>query len=99
MSQVSCNVPYDFWGLSIEQIKKIIKGTGARLTNEEYEYDGMTEKFKLKDIGRYRIVAPSEKKLNSALFFLREARRKQTQTQEEAHRIAVESLRRKRSRS
>lgn len=98
MAKASCKVPYDFWGLSIEQIKGVIKGTGARLTNEEYEHDGMTGRFKLKDVGRYRIVASSRKKLDRALFFIREAARKQEQTPEEAHRISVESLRRKHSR-
>jgi len=61
-----CKVPYHWWGLSMEEVKKAVKGYG-RLTNETYEYDGMTARPKLVDVGQWHIVAKSRKKLELAI--------------------------------
>lgn len=75
MSRACCKVPPDFWGLSLAEVKKAVKGS-ARVTNEDYEYNGMTEDFDLKDVGKWKICAASSKKLKQALFWISELRRK-----------------------
>lgn len=74
------DLPYDLYGFSIEELRQILlpvrRTTRVRLTNKEYSYDMLT-KFRVKGItGRWRLVAPSKKKLDQAFFQIKEARRK-----------------------
>lgn len=74
------DLPYDLYGFSIEELQQILspvkRSTKVRLTNREYSYD-MLAKFKLKGItGRWRLIAPSKKKLDQAFFMIKEAIRK-----------------------
>lgn len=75
MSRACYEIPPDFWGLSLAEVKKAVKGF-ARVTNEDYEYNGMTEGFDLKNVGKWKITAPSLKKLKQALFWIGDLRRK-----------------------
>jgi len=79
---VTCHydLPYDLYGFSIEELRQILlpvrRTTRVRLTNKEYSFDLLT-KFRVKGItGRWRLVAPSRKRLDQAFFQIKEARRK-----------------------
>lgn len=100
MAKASCKIPYDWWGLTMSEVKKVVRechsGTGARLTNLQYEYRGSHGDFKLKGLGSYRIVANSGKGLRQVLDAIFSYRRKQTMTPKEEDRIAIESMRNKR---
>ena len=69
-------VPDDWWGLSKAEVERIVKqyrpGTGARLTNEKYDYRGTHGDFELTDVGKFRIVAQSKKGLRRVLTAIRD---------------------------
>jgi hypothetical protein len=67
-------LPDDLFGLSIEEVKQAVKGTKARITNKDYSYDLLT-KFKIKAIGRLKIVGPSKKSVDKAWFWIKEKAR------------------------
>ena len=81
MANSKCEVPDDWWGLSKKEVKKAV-GNHARLTNETFEYDGAKADFEIKDIGRYRIVAKSQKELRRALCSIRDTRWKKERPQD-----------------
>lgn len=74
-------LPDDLYGFTVEELRKILEPvrriTGVRLTNRIYDYDVPTNSFKVKGVtGRFRLVAPSKKKLNVAFSQIKEAWRK-----------------------
>lgn len=70
-------VPYDWWGLSIEEVKKLVTSCGhsVRLTNLKYRYRGERGDFQIDGMTNYRIVATSKKALQRCLTLLHDFKR------------------------
>jgi hypothetical protein len=70
------SVPSDFWGFSISEIRDILakdKWCQARITKETFSYD-MLRGFHITDVGEYKIVAPTSKKLGHAIYLIKKAK-------------------------
>lgn len=78
----SFELPDDLFGLTIEEIKRAIQGTKARVTNKDFSFD-LLKKFQVTAVGRLKIAAPSKKRLDAARFWIKEAARKKVVAQSE----------------
>jgi hypothetical protein len=63
---VTYDVPDGFWGLTIDQVRAVIKKVnGAKLTNKTYT---LNNGLHIEGIGPWELKAHSQKALNRALF-------------------------------
>lgn len=92
-------VPDDFWGLSLIEVKKIVKRhPGCVLSNKQMEYDGSHDRFNVTGLGgQFKIKAPSDKKFRAIKTSIADARRNQEEDKA-VHRSIFDPLPKKRRR-
>jgi hypothetical protein len=62
---VTYDVPDGFWGMTIDQVKEVIKKVkGVKLTNKSYT---LNNGLHIESIGRWKLKSNSQKALNRAL--------------------------------
>lgn len=94
-SRPSHRIPDDWWGLGMGRVKQIVKSYGpdAWVTNLVQEYDIPHDRFRIKDVGRDRIVAKSQRHLDRVLGAIRDAVQAEELEQDEVDRITVKAMR------
>ena len=68
--KATCTCPDDLWGFTIEELQNVLKVvktvSQAKLTNRTYSYDAV-KKFQIVGLGKWKLEASSQKKLNLAI--------------------------------
>ena len=80
---VSYPVPLDSWGFTIGEIRNILnkdKRLHARITKETFAYNTL-KGFHISDVGEYRIVVPTSKKLHQAIRMILDKKRERDNPQ------------------